>query len=264
MSYLDTIVANKIEELKALKAQYNESYWERQPFFSRKCNSMRKSLELSDTGIISEFKRKSPSKGYIKEEADPSVIIPGYEGNGASGVSILQDKKFFAGGYEDMLAVRSKVNLPLLFKEFIVDEYQLTMAKGCGADIVLLIASVLSTDECMRLARKAHELGMETLLELHENGETDHIDENIDVVGINNRNLKTFEVDLEASIRLCHEIPDDFLKISESGISMPDTVAMLRKEGFRGFLMGENFMKTENPPLSLKRFIEQVKHLQNQ
>ncbi len=264
MSYLDTIVANKIEELKALKAQYNESYWERQPFFSRKCNSMRKSLELSDTGIISEFKRKSPSKGYIKEEADPSVIIPGYEENGASGVSILQDKKFFAGGYEDMLAVRSKVNLPLLFKEFIVDEYQLTMAKGCGADIVLLIASVLSTDECMRLARKTHELGMETLLELHENGETDHIDENIDVVGINNRNLKTFEVDLEASIRLCHEIPDDFLKISESGISMPDTVAMLRKEGFRGFLMGENFMKTENPPLSLKRFIEQVKHLQNQ
>ncbi len=264
MSYLDTIVANKREELKALKVQYNESYWERQPFFSRKCNSMRKSLELSDTGIISEFKRKSPSKGYIKEEADPSVIIPGYEENGASGVSILQDKKFFAGGYEDMLAVRSKVNLPLLFKEFIVDEYQLTMAKGCGADIVLLIASVLSTDECMRLARKAHELGMETLLELHENGETDHIDENIDVVGINNRNLKTFEVDLEASIRLCHEIPDDFLKISESGISMPDTVAMLRKEGFRGFLMGENFMKTENPPLSLKRFIEQVKHLQNQ
>ncbi len=264
MSYLDTIIANKREELKALKAQYNESYWERQPFFSRKCNSMRKSLELSDTGIISEFKRKSPSKGYIKEEADPSVIIPGYEENGASGVSILQDKKFFAGGYEDMLAVRSKVNLPLLFKEFIVDEYQLTMAKGCGADIVLLIASVLSTDECMRLARKAHELGMETLLELHENGETDHIDENIDVVGINNRNLKTFEVDLEASIRLCHEIPDDFLKISESGISMPDTVVMLRKEGFRGFLMGENFMKTENPPLSLKRFIEQVKHLQNQ
>lgn len=264
MSYLDTIVANKREELKVLTAQYNESYWEQQPYFSRKCNSMRKSLELSDTGIISEFKRKSPSKGFIKEDGDPAVIIPGYEENGASGVSILQDRKFFAGGYEDMLAVRSKVNLPLLFKEFIVDEYQLTMAKGCGADIVLLIASVLTTDECKRFAKKAHELGLETLLELHENGESNHIDENIDIVGINNRNLKTFEVNLEASIRLCHEIPNDYLKISESGISQPDTVVRLRKEGFQGFLMGENFMKTENPPLALKQFIEKVKHLQNQ
>lgn len=263
MSYLDKIIAHKKEELIEVKKKFPSSYWEEKPFFARKCRSMREALTISSTGIISEFKRKSPSKGFIKEGADPLIIVPGYEKSGATGVSILQDRQFFAGGFEDMICVRPLVHLPLLYKEFVIDEYQLAMAKGCGADIVLLIASVLSEKRCAELARSAREYGLEVLLELHENEEIRHINDDIDVVGINNRNLKTFNVDLEASIRLAHEIPDYFVKISESGISSPETVVRLRKEGFRGFLMGENFMKTDDPAEKLAEFIAQVKEIES-
>ena len=263
MNILDTIVANKRIEVEGLKQTVATSVWESAEGFARKCTSLKNSLLQSPTGIIAEFKRRSPSKGDINATAVPDVVVPGYAKAGASGVSILQDAKFFGGGSQDMIAVRPLTTIPLLYKEFVIDEYQLLMAKGCGADAVLLIAAVLPPDECRRLAREAHRLGLETLLELHSPDETDRIGADIDMVGINNRNLKTFEVDIEASVRLCHSIPDEFVKVSESGLSRPETVVALRREGFRGFLMGENFMKTANPPQALENFIRDVKNFEH-
>ena len=261
MTILDTIVENKKVELDFLKHIFSENSWTEQPFFSRGCYSLKESLSKSDTGIIAEFKRKSPSKGFIKEQANPEEIVVGYENNGASGVSILQDMKFFGGGAKDMNSVRTTVHIPLLYKEFVIDEYQLLMAKATGADVVLLIASILSEQRCMELAKRIHELGMESLLELHTEEEIGHINDYIDIIGINNRNLKNFEVNLDASILLAHKLPNDFVKISESGISEPETVVRLRNEGFRGFLMGENFMKPPNPAISLGDFIQNVRSL---
>ncbi|HOI26714.1 MAG TPA: indole-3-glycerol phosphate synthase TrpC [Paludibacteraceae bacterium] len=258
MTILDEILANKRQELPFLKEKFPLESLQKKANYSRTCLSLKSSLQASDSGIISEFKRKSPSKGFIKEHADVLDIVPGYAANGASGISILMDTRYFGGGFHDMECARPKVNVPLLFKEFVVDEYQLHLAKAFGADVVLLIASALTEDECSHLASVAKSLGLETLLELHEPDEVKYIQPNVDMVGINNRNLKTFEVNLDASIRLCHSIPDSYLKISESGISSPDTVKRLRKEGFRGFLMGENFMKEENPPLALAKFIDKV------
>ena len=263
MNILEEIVANKRIEIDNLKSTVKREFWEQTAEFGHRCVSLKASLAASDTGIIAEFKRRSPSKGFIKADARVADIVPGYAEAGACGISVLQDAKYFAGGSDDMLAARPLTDIPLLYKEFVVDEYQLTMAKGCGADAVLLIAAVLSPSQCRQLADKAHQLGLETLLELHSPSEVAHIGPDIDIVGINNRNLKTFEVDIQASIRLCHSIPDSFLKISESGLSKPETVVALRREGFRGFLMGENFMKTDNPPLALANFIGEVKRLQN-
>lgn len=262
MTILDKIIENKRVEIEELKTQISIEHLIQESGFRHTTISLRNSLASSNTGIIAEFKRKSPSKGYINESAQVSDIIPGYADFGASGISILQDNTFFAGGSTDLIAARPLVNVPLLYKEFIIDEYQIIMAKAYGADAILLIAAVLTVEQCATLAQKAHQLGLETLLELHDPSEINHINNDIDMVGINNRNLKTFEVDIEASIRLCHSIPNEFLKISESGISQPETVVKLRNEGFQGFLMGENFMKTENPPLALKKFIEDIKILQ--
>ena len=257
MTILDKIVANKRLELERMKRELPIEVLKQSVYYNRKGLSMRKSLENSATGIISEFKRKSPSKGFIKECAKVADIVPGYEANGASGISILADKDFFAGGADDVKQGRSLLShTPVLFKEFLIDEYQLHLAKSSGADVVLLIASIMDVDTCHRLASKAKELDLEILLELYEPEEVAHIHPTVDMVGINNRNLKTFEVDLKASVALCNSIPDDYLKVSESGISNPETVKMLRSEGFRGFLMGENFMKTENPAQSLGEFIK--------
>lgn len=263
MNILEEIVANKRIEIDQLKARIAPEFWESEACFARPCVSLKARLAASDTGIIAEFKRRSPSKGFIKADAKVADIVPGYASAGACGVSVLQDAKYFAGGQKDMAEARPLVDIPLLYKEFVVDEYQLLMAKGSGADAVLLIAAVLSPSQCRQLAAEAHRLGLETLLELHSAGEVAHICPDIDIVGINNRNLKTFDVDIQASIKLCHSIPDSFLKISESGISKPETVVALRREGFRGFLMGENFMKTDNPPMALANFIGEVKCLQN-
>lgn len=260
MTILDKIVANKLSELQQMKQELPIEELMQSEYFTRKGISMKQSLANSETGIISEFKRKSPSKGFIKEGAKVADIVPGYEQCGASGISILADKDFFAGGAQDVKEGRTLVkNTPILFKEFLIDEYQLYLAKASGADVVLLIASIMDVDTCHRLAAKAKELDLETLLELYEPEEVSHIHPTVDMVGINNRNLKTFEVDLQSSIRLCHSIPDTYLKVSESGISQPETVKMLRKEGFQGFLMGENFMKTPNPPEALKDFINALR-----
>lgn len=220
--------------------------------------SMRESLATSASGIIAEFKRKSPSKGWIKEEGKPDIIPPSYCQNGASAISILTDEKYFGGSLRFLRTARPMVTCPILRKDFIVDEYQLYQAKAIGADAVLLIAADLTQSECKALAKKAHELQLETLLEVHSEPELEYVGDNIDMVGVNNRNLGTFHTDVENSYRLAALLPKDYVLVSESGISNPQTVRDLREAGFRGFLIGETFMKTADPGAALKEFITQV------
>ena len=220
--------------------------------------SMRESLANSTSGIIAEFKRKSPSKDWIKEEGKPEVIPASYSENGASAISILTDEKYFGGQMGFIRIARPMVNCPILRKDFIVDEYQLYQAKAIGADAVLLIAADLTWSECKTLAKKAHELELETLLEVHSEPELEYVGENIDMVGVNNRNLGTFHTDVQNSYRLASLLPKDYVLVSESGISNPQTVRELREAGFRGFLIGETFMKTPDPGQALADFIAQV------
>ena len=255
MNILDKIIADKFIEVKERKAVISMQYLEQRDFFDRECLSMKKSLLESTSGIISEFKRKSPSKGWINKDADAIEITASYCKNGASGISILTDLPYFGGNPHDLMVARPLVTCPILRKDFIVDSYQLYEAKSYGADVVLLIAAALSVEQCKTLASTAHELGLEVLLEVHNEEELGHMNESVDMVGVNNRNLKDFVVSTDVSLRLAELIPDDFVKISESGISKPETVKELRKVGYRGFLMGENFMKEENPALALKKFI---------
>ena len=205
---------------------------------------MREALLQSESGIIAEFKRKSPSKGWIKEDGRADIIPLSYQQNGAAALSILTDEHYF-GGSDDFIrtARQSGVTLPILYKNFVIDEAQLYAAALCGASAVLLIAACLSKQECKRLLDKAHDLGLEVLLEMHSEEELEYADLGPDLCGINNRNLGSFVTDVENSFRLAELLPKDAVKVSESGISNPDTVKALRQAGFRGFLIGENFMK---------------------
>ena len=261
---LEEIVAHKRKELKELKgifplhdlAEKVEEYLAND---KRQTLSMRQSLAESDSGIIAEFKRRSPSKGWIKEDGEPTVIPPSYAENGAAALSILTDEKFFGGKLKFIQQARPLVpHTPILRKDFIIDEYQLLQARQIGADAVLLIAACLSKQKCKELARKAHALGLETLLEVHSEPELEYVGDNIDMVGVNNRNLGTFHTDVQNSYRLANLLPKDYLLVSESGISNPLTVRELRQAGFRGFLIGETFMKTPNPGLALKEFIKEI------
>lgn len=258
MTILDKIIADKILEVAERKKLVSIEDLNSSPFFGRKCISLKDSLLNSDSGIISEFKRKSPSKGWIHEDADVVEITSAYAEAGAAGISILTDSKYFGGVSEDLMAARPHVNCPILRKDFMVDEYQLYEAKAMGADVILLIAAALSTAQTVQLAEKAHELGLEVLLEIHNEDELLHINEHVDMVGVNNRNLKTFEVSTAFSLQLVNLIPDNFVKISESGISSVDTVLELRKAGFKGFLMGENFMKEGEPGKALFSFLQLI------
>ena len=220
--------------------------------------SMSRSLAESPYGIIAEFKRKSPSKGWIHEDAKPMDVVPKYEAGGASALSILTDSKYFGGTLDFIPQVRQAVDIPILRKEFIIDEYQLFEARSVGADAVLLIAADLSKDECRTLTRTAHELKLEVLLEMHSEQELDYLECEPDMAGINNRNLGTFHTDVANSFRLAEKIDTNAVKVSESGISNPETIRQLREAGFRGFLMGECFMKEQDPGLALKNFIEAI------
>ena len=241
---LKEIVAHKHLELERLCA---------------KKASLREALLQSENGIIAEFKRKSPSKGWIKEEGRADIIPLSYQQNGAAALSILTDEHYF-GGSDDFIhtARQSGVTLPILYKNFVIDEAQLYAAALCGASAVLLIAACLSKQECKRLLEKAHELGLEVLLEMHSEPELEYADLGPDVCGINNRNLGSFVTDVENSFRLAELLPKDAVKVSESGISNPDTVKALRQAGFRGFLIGENFMKTADPGQALREFISKL------
>lgn len=241
MDILQEITAHKLEEIVALKA---------------KKPSLREALLQSESGIIAEFKRRSPSKGWIKEDGRADEIPLSYERNGAAAISILTDKDYF-GGSDDFIrtARKSGVTVPILYKNFVIDELQLAQAALCGASAVLLIAACLTKDECRNLLNKAHELGLEVLLEMHSEAELEYAELRPDLCGINNRHLGSFVTDVETSFRLAELLPKDAVKVSESGISDPRTVKALREAGFNGFLIGENFMKTEAPGLALQQFI---------
>ena len=238
---LEEIISHKHEEIERLCA---------------KKPSLREALLQSETGIIAEFKRRSPSKGWIKEEGRADVIPLAYQQNGAAALSILTDEHYF-GGSDDFIrmARQSGVTLPILYKNFVIDEAQLYAAAFCGASAVLLIAACLTKVQCKSLMDKAHTLGLEVLLEMHSESELEYADLGPDLCGINNRNLGSFVTDVENSFRLAELLPKDAVKVSESGISDPATVRALRSSGFRGFLIGENFMKTPDPGLALREFI---------
>ena len=217
--------------------------------------SLSQALTKNDYGIIAEFKRKSPSKGWIKEDGKPEEIPLAYEQNGAAALSILTDEKYFGGSLDFVRKARPLVNLPILRKDFIVDEYQLFQARHVGADAVLLIAADLSMPEARSLTALAHELALEVLLELHAEHELDYADLPVDAIGVNNRNLGTFVTDVQNSFRMAARLPEDRVLVSESGIAGPDVIRLLREAGYRGFLIGESFMKTDDPGRALKEFI---------
>ena len=221
--------------------------------------SMSQALTASDSGIIAEFKRKSPSKGWIKEDGQASIIPLSYQQNGAAALSILTDEHYFGGSDEFIKTARhTGVRIPILYKNFVIDEYQLFQARLCGASAVLLIAADLTLAECRVLMRSAHELGLEVLLEMHSESELEYAELEPDMCGINNRNLGSFVTDVQNSFRLAELLPKDAIKVSESGISNPDTVKALRQAGFRGFLIGENFMKAPVPGVALHEFIKEI------
>lgn len=257
---LDEIVANKKSETAALKNSLPLSELKEKELFFRRCFSLKNALKSSRTGIISEFKRRSPSRGDIHQGIEPKEVVPLYEKYGCSAVSCLADNKYFGGSFQDVIQARENLEkTPLLFKEFLTDPYQLYLAKSSGADAVLLIAACLERSQCQELALEAKELGLETLLEIHSEDELSHYGGDfIDVLGVNNRNLKIFKTDIQISKDIVKNLPIGAVKISESGISKPETVAELKKLGFDGFLMGENFMKEKNPGLALKNFITEV------
>ena len=257
---LDEIVENKKREVADLKKRLSISELKEKPFFFRQTFSLQNVLKSSRTGIISEFKRKSPSKGDIHQGIEPKDVVPLYEKYGCSAVSCLADRKYFGGSFLDVVQARENLeHTPLLFKEFLTEPYQLYLAKASGADVVLLIAACLERSQCQELALEAKELGLETLLEIHSEDELSHYDGSfVNVLGVNNRNLKIFKTDVQISRDIVKNLPENTVKISESGISKPETVAELSKLGFNGFLMGENFMKESNPGIALKNFIDNV------
>lgn len=261
MDILQEIVAHKRIEVKRFKQQLSEQEIHRrvEAILDFSVPSMSKALTASESGIIAEFKRRSPSKGWIKEEGKADEIPLSYQEHGAAALSILTDEQYF-GGKDDFIRIarHAGVHIPILYKNFIIDEYQLFQARLCGASAVLLIAADLSKEECRSLLSTAHGLGLEVLLEMHSEEELEYAEMEPDMCGINNRNLGTFITDVQNSFRLAELLPKDSVKVSESGISNPDTVKALRLAGFRGFLIGETFMKTSDPGKALKDFISNL------
>ena len=260
MTILDQIIANKKREIALKKVVVSTKQLENSDLFNSKTNSLSKSIINFPFGIIAEHKRRSPSKGTINHDFSVEEVVKGYENAGASGISVLTDMKYFGGSLEDLILARAAVKIPLLRKEFIIDEYQLLEAKAHGADAILLIAAVLSRTEIKMLSEFAQSIALEVLLEVHTQEELEKaIMPSLDIIGVNNRNLKTFEMSLQTSTDLVTQIPDDFVKISESGLSTTEDIKLLKSYGFQGFLIGENFMKTDNPGKSLEQFINQLK-----
>lgn len=259
---LETIVAYKKQEVEQFKKELSQVFVESRVEILKKAYvvSMSKALNQSDTGIIAEFKRKSPSKGWINQGASASIIPHSYEKNGATALSILTDSKFFGGSTTHVRSARlSKVSIPILYKNFIIDEYQIYQARVAGASAILLIAACLTKEQCRQYIDKAHELGMEVLLEMHSEADTEYAELEPDMYGINNRNLGSFETDVNNSFQLISRLPAEGVKVSESGISSPEIVSQLRSIGYRGFLIGENFMKEPDPGLALANFIAQIR-----
>jgi indole-3-glycerol phosphate synthase len=261
MNILEQIILSKRKEVKQRKAERPLHLLESSSFFNRETLSLKQSiLDPLKTGIIAEFKRRSPSKGVINDQADVSEVTLSYTHGGASGLSVLTDLEFFGGSEGDLQQARLN-KIPILRKDFIIDEYQVVEARAMGADVILLIASCLSPSEVLKLASFAQNLQMEVLLELHEEEEIEHMNEYTTLVGINNRSLKTFSVDMEKSISMSEKIGKAAVRVAESGISEPEDIIRFRKYGFDGFLIGERFMREENPGLAFSEFVNRLKSL---
>ena len=263
MNILDKIIAHKRMEVEQNRVNTPVPELEKRPNFGRNTISLSRSLRESETGNIAEFKRKSPSKGVINAHAPVERTTIGYMQAGASALSVLTDKQFFGGSNDDLTIARKFNFCPILRKDFIVDEYQIIEAKSIGADAILLIAAALTPSECSRFGTLAHTLGMEVLLEVHDADELrSHVHIGCDLLGVNNRSLKTFDVNLEISASLTTLIPAGIVKVSESGISTPETILALRELGYQGFLMGENFMKYSRPEQAAKDFVKSLRREQ--
>jgi len=259
MNILDKIVLRKKEEVAFAKQKVSVKELENNPTFERIPYRFKDFLLAEDrTGIIAEFKKQSPSKGVINGNADVKKITQAYNEAGASALSVLTDTDFFGGKKEDLLQARSVNEIPILSKDFMIDEYQILEAKAWGADIILLIAAILTPQQIADYGKFSHSLGLNVLLEVHDLAELERsICPHLDAIGVNNRNLGNFTVDIQTSFDLVDRIPNEFLKISESAISNPQTIKDLKEVGFQGFLIGENFMKTENPGQAMKEFVEE-------
>jgi indole-3-glycerol phosphate synthase len=263
MNILDEIIAHKKTEVVEAKRSHPISELEKSEFFSLPVISLRDFVQRSDkTGIIAEFKRKSPSKGIINDSASVEHTTKGYANAGASALSVLTDSKFFGGSNEDLKAARKINQCPILRKDFTIDEYQIVEAKSIGADAILLIAAVLEPNQVKRLTQFAHSLKLEVLLEVHNEDELkQNLGAEADLIGVNNRNLKNFSVDVSVSKRLSGLIRSSAIKVSESGISSEKTIVELKQYGFEGFLMGENFMKHPKPEEEAKAFMNRLRNL---
>jgi indole-3-glycerol phosphate synthase len=260
MNILERIIEVKKQEVAESRKTVPEEKLKMHPWYGRKCHSLSSALlEKGAKGVIAEFKQKSPSKGDINRDAKVEEVTKSYAMAGASGLSVLTDHDFFGGSLENLAKAReTNPDIPILRKDFMIDSYQVTEAKAFGADIILLIAACLEKDKAMELAMAAKGLGMEVLMEVHSEEELDIINEYVDMIGVNNRNLKTFTVDIETSVDLAKLIPDRFVKISESGLSDVKTIHYLREHGFQGFLIGETFMKESDPGEACKNFISRL------
>ena len=258
INILEKIVAYKKEEIRRRKKELPVHRLENSPAFEREIFSIKKFLlDPGKTGIIAEFKRRSPSKGIINDTATVEAVTRGYADHGASAISILTDEPSFGGSSEDLLKARFN-RVPILRKDFILDPYQLVESRAMGSDVILLIAACLQPAETWQLAARAKELGLEVLLEIHEEKELAHVCDEIDVVGINNRDLKTFSVDIDRSIRLSERLPANKVRVAESGIGHVETVLRMKMAGFNGFLIGEQFMKMPDPAIAFASFVDQL------
>lgn len=261
MKILDTIKQQKILEVAARKTLHPVAGLEKSLHFDRKCNSLRKELtNANSTGIIAEFKRRSPSKGNINAAADIEKVTSGYVESVVAGLSVLTDELFFGASNNDFSIARQINTIPILRKDFIIDEYQIIESKAMGADVILLIAKMLSPKMINQFIKMAHNLGLEVLLETHTQTEiTNNLNTTADMVGINNRNLNTFKVDIENSIRLAEMLPQQCIKVAESGIESAAVINQLKNNGFSGFLIGEYFMKNTDPVAKCKELIKELK-----
>jgi len=259
MNILDTIIEYKKIEVAAAKERVTVAALQQSDLYLRKTFSLQQFLlDETKTGIIAEFKRKSPSKGIINATADVVEVTTAYTANGASCLSVLTDEHFFGGSEDDLRKARVN-NIPILRKDFVIDEYQITEARAMGADVILLIAACLSPGRVKELAAFAKTLQLEVLLEIHTEEELQHICDDTEIIGINNRDLKTFTVDINRSIELGKKIPANKIKIAESGIDSIETISTFKNAGFKGFLIGENFMKQPDPTIAFAEFVQQLK-----
>ncbi len=262
MNKLQEIVLEKRKQVEENKLQFPVEMLEKSIYFNRKCASLKEYIVRKDkSGIIAEIKKKSPALGAINQEIKVEKLAAGYTQAGASALSVLTDMKFFGGNNSDLISARENTSCPILRKDFVIDEYQVFEAKSIGADVILLIAAILTKEEIKQFTDLAQKLGMEVIMEIHAEQELGKVYDKVDVIGVNNRNLETMQIDIATSISMAKRIPSGFIKISESGIEDPSVVLELRQLGYNGFLIGSYFMKHAEPGKALADFIQQINNL---